>query len=241
MTAPDSDDSLQASTAALTRFLVAGATLGETLQWVAELALAAIDSAAGVGLTLLEGRKKPVTVFASNASLSARVDQAQYDDDTGPCLEAYRRRTVIRVGDSPAAERWPGYAREAATTGVGSTLSLPLVAADQAYGALNLYATCRSAFREAEIEAAQGFAAQASVVMANASAYWDVRDLATGLGEAMKSRAVIEQAKGKLMASGRYDADEAFQVLVRASQRRNERLRDVAYRIVNNPDEGQSP
>jgi GAF domain-containing protein len=235
VTAPNFTELPQTATVALSRFLVAGATLGETLQWVAELAVMAIEPAAGVGLTLLEGRKKPVTVFASNSSLSARVDQAQYEDDVGPCLEAYRRQTVIRVGDSPAtAGRWPGYANEAGASGVGSTLSLPLIAAEQAYGAMNLYATSTSAFGEADIEAARVFAIQASVVLANASAYWDARDLATGLAEAMKSRAVIEQAKGKLMASGRYDAEEAFQVLVKASQRLNVRLRDVADRVVNN-------
>jgi len=115
-------------------------------------------------------------------------------------------------------------------------LSLPLTAADETFGALNLYARVRSAFDEAEIEAAGVIATQASIVLANASAYWDARDLATGLGEAMKSRAVIEQAKGKLMASGRYNADQAFEVLAQASQRSNIRLRDMADRIVNGTD-----
>ena len=48
----------------------------------------------------------------------------------------------------------------------------------------------------------------------------------------MKSRAVIEQAKGMLMAARRCDEDEAFDVLVRASQRENVKLRDIAARIV---------
>jgi GAF domain-containing protein len=228
--------------AAMSRFLVADATLGETLRRIAELALTAVGPAAGVGLTLLEGRRKPVTIFASDTALSAAVDQAQYDDDVGPCLEAYRRRTVIRVGDtSTAADQWPGFARAAATSGVGSTLSLPLLAGDAVYGALNLYARKRFAFQEADVEATRQFAGQASVVMANASAYWDARDLATGLGEAMKSRAVIEQAKGKLMATGRYDAEQAFEILVKASQRTNLRLRDIADRIVNNAEPPAQP
>lgn len=227
----------QTVTEALSRFLVSRATLGETLQWVAGLAVAAVDPAAGVGLTLLEGRKVPVTVFASPDSLSARVDQAQYDADEGPCLEAYRSRSVVRVGDSAGiANRWPDYARAASECGVGSSLSLPLTAADETYGALNLYATERFAFRDADIAAAREFGAAASIVLANASAYWDARDLATGLAEAMRSRAAIEQAKGKLMASGRLDADEAFQVLVRASQRSNVPLREVAERIMADRD-----
>lgn len=219
---------------ALSRFLVSSATLGETLEWVAELALAEVDAAEAVGLTLLEGRKKPVTVFATEAGMPQAVDEAQYAEDTGPCLEAFRARRVVRVGDvSAVAERWPGYARAAAESGACSTLSVPLIAADEAYGAMNFYARVRFAFSDADVAAAQPLAGQASVVLANASAYWDARDLADGLAEAMRSRAVIEQAKGKLMASGRYDADQAFAVLVEASQRSGVRLRVIAERIMN--------
>jgi GAF domain-containing protein len=228
---------LRVAADALSRFLIAKATLGETLQRVAELALAAVPAAEAVGLTLLEGRRKPVTVFASNAPMSMKVDQAQYADGDGPCLEAYRRRTVISVGDtSTAGQRWPRYARAAALAQVGSTLSVPLAAADEAYGALNLYARPKFAFDQSAIDVATLFATQASTVLANASAYWDARDLATGLEQAMKTRAVIEQAKGKLMASGRYTAEEAFEVLVKASQRANVRLRDIAVRIVDESD-----
>ena len=48
----------------------------------------------------------------------------------------------------------------------------------------------------------------------------------------MRSRAVIEQAKGILMAVRRINADEAFAELVRASQRSHIKLRDVSARIV---------
>jgi GAF domain-containing protein len=235
-------DPLWTATLALSRFLVAKATLGETLQRVAELARDAVPAAEAVGLTLLERRKKPVTVFASNAQITMEIDQAQYDDDEGPCLEAYRGRTVIEVGDTASVrERWPGFAQAAVSAQVGSTLSLPLAAADETFGALNLYARDRFSFADADIEAASVITSQASIVLANASAYWDARDLATGLGEAMKSRAVIEQAKGKLMASGRYNADQAFEVLARASQRSNIRLRDMAARIVNGSEPTDAP
>ncbi len=129
---------------------------------------------------------------------------------------------MIKVGDTRTVSRWPGYARAAVSAQVGSTLSLPLTAADETYGAMNLYARGRFAFADPDVEAAGVIATQASVVLANASAYWDARDVATSLGEAMQSRVVIEQAKAKLMALGRYNADQAFEVLARASQRGNE-------------------
>ena len=48
----------------------------------------------------------------------------------------------------------------------------------------------------------------------------------------MESRAVIEQAKGILMAAQHCSADAAFQILVRASQNQNRKLRAIAAEIV---------
>jgi AmiR/NasT family two-component response regulator len=50
---------------------------------------------------------------------------------------------------------------------------------------------------------------------------------------AMQSRAVIEQAKGILIARDRCTADEAFDMLKRTSQARNAKLRDLAQAIVD--------
>jgi AmiR/NasT family two-component response regulator len=52
------------------------------------------------------------------------------------------------------------------------------------------------------------------------------------LREAMRSRAVIEQAKGVLMARRRCSPDEAFDVLREVSQTSNTKLREVARALV---------
>jgi AmiR/NasT family two-component response regulator len=49
---------------------------------------------------------------------------------------------------------------------------------------------------------------------------------------AMESRAVIEQAKGVLMAQRHVDSDQAFEMLREASQRYNRKLREIALGIV---------
>ncbi|MCU1352720.1 MAG: response regulator with putative antiterminator output domain [Acidimicrobiales bacterium] len=51
------------------------------------------------------------------------------------------------------------------------------------------------------------------------------------LREAIVSRDVIGQAKGVLMATHRVTADAAFQMLVRASQRLNVKVRQVAEEV----------
>jgi AmiR/NasT family two-component response regulator len=60
----------------------------------------------------------------------------------------------------------------------------------------------------------------------------EARQLNDHLTEAMESGATIEQAKGILMAAGGRSPDDAFNILVRASQRENRKLRDLALEIV---------
>jgi AmiR/NasT family two-component response regulator len=60
------------------------------------------------------------------------------------------------------------------------------------------------------------------------------------MAEAMRSRAVIEQAKGMIMADKRISADEAFDQLTRLSQHANMKLRDVARRMVQERTEPPS-
>lgn len=59
-----------------------------------------------------------------------------------------------------------------------------------------------------------------------------LRDEVSGLRESRASRAVIEQAKGVLMATTGCSADEAFVLLRRQSQHQNRRVRDIAEQLV---------
>jgi AmiR/NasT family two-component response regulator len=69
--------------------------------------------------------------------------------------------------------------------------------------------------------------------LANAELYTSARQLATHLAAALESRGVIEQAKGILMATQGCGPDEAFDILRRASQRQNRKLRLIAENIVS--------
>jgi AmiR/NasT family two-component response regulator len=60
-----------------------------------------------------------------------------------------------------------------------------------------------------------------------------LRDEVDGLRQAMASRAVIEQAKGILMATAGVDADGAFDLLRQQSQHENRKLRDIAQALVD--------
>lgn len=219
---------------ALARFVVADGTIGDTLQRVAELTLEAIPAAEVAGITLLQENGRPTTAVYTDER-SPNIDSGQYRDDAGPCLEAFRRGEIVRVDDvDDVVDRWPSFAKEAAAVGVRSTCSFPLLAGSRTLGALNLYSTRDHAFAEEHDEAGMELASAMSIVLANASAYWSAQEENEHLQEAMRSRATIEQAKGILMAQSGLTADQAFDMLRRASQRENVKLRDIATRIVAN-------
>ncbi|HUR17943.1 MAG TPA: GAF and ANTAR domain-containing protein [Acidimicrobiales bacterium] len=235
---PNQPDHLAQSVAALSRFFVGDGTLAETLLRVAELSQQAVPGADFAGITMLvEGRPR-TGIFTDEASPD--LDATQYETGVGPCLDAFRHQTIYRIDSTEKDTTWPAFSEAASARGVKSTLSLPLVANHEGVGALNLYSRFEGAFSDEDEEVGMQFANQAGIVLANAQAYWDAHQLSQDLNEAMKSRAVIEQAKGILMAQGR-NADEAFQILVRASQRENIKLREVAAGLVNQAEHRRPP
>jgi GAF domain-containing protein len=229
---PVSDDELSRVLAVLSLQRVDRQSLVDTLDHTALLARDVIQAADYAAITTLrEG--KPETLVATDPMVEL-LDQVQYDFERGPCLDAYRTGQVFRIDDTDHEDRWPEFARAAAARGVHCTLSLPLMADGEGIGALNLYSREPKAFSPADEAAARRFAQPAAVVVANAYLFWECRRLAENLEAAMTSRAVIEQAKGVLMAQRRIDADAAFDLLRQVSQRENVKLREIARRLVDN-------
>ena len=103
-----------------------------------------------------------------------------------------------------------------------------------------MYGTGPYAYNEASRTAGQEIAGQASLVVASTIAYERSIRLLDQLRVAITSRAEIEQAKGILMSRSSCDADQAFDILRRASQRQNLKLRDVAHTIVVNTAAGNT-
>ena len=61
----------------------------------------------------------------------------------------------------------------------------------------------------------------------------DLRAEVSGLRAAMETRAIIEQAKGLIIASMGVDADQAFELLIRQSQAENVKLHVIAERLIS--------
>ncbi|QXC62201.1 GAF and ANTAR domain-containing protein [Aquihabitans sp. G128] len=215
----------------LSKIIVSERPLRETLSHVSEVITAALP-AAFAGMTLIDERGQPVTTAYTDED-SPEIDAAQYRTDAGPCLDAWRLAHAVRIADTAADGPYEAFCAAAVAHGIRSTLSVPLCALDEPLGALNLYSHEVDAFSDDDVELALQLVEVAAVVLVNARAFWGERELNLQLNDALSSRAVIEQAKGILMArNATLDADAAFDVLRSASQRENVKLRDIAERIV---------
>ena len=99
-------------------------------------------------------------------------------------------------------------------------------------GALNLSSRDPDGFSQLDEDLISLFTVPAAAAIVVVGRYFEARDLAGQLEQALQSRSVIDQAIGIIMAESRCDADQAFATLTRASNNRNMKLRDLATEIV---------
>jgi GAF domain-containing protein len=216
---------------ALSRVVLADRDLGDVLTEVTAIAAAGIPGAESVSTTLIRD-DKPFTA-AHFGEMALVADELQYDEGYGPCMDAGRGGVVLRVDDMTAEQRWPRYVERVVACGVRSSLSVPLPFQGNSIGALNVYSTQLAAFDSPEsLHAGLEVAETVAIAVVNATAHHRLDEQARNLRLAMESRAIIEQAKGVLMAQRQVTPEQAFEVLREASQRYNRKLRDIAAGIV---------
>jgi GAF domain-containing protein len=197
---------------------------------VADIAKRTIPGADDVSITLVGPGGAHTAAFTGERAMT--VDEWQYQQGHGPCLAAAAANITVTVPDMAGDGRWPDWTNRAIDAGVHSSMSIGLPLHESVSGAFNVYATKPHAFDEDAVILAETFGGYAAVAMANAHLYDSTATLARHTQAAMDSRAVIEQAKGIIMAERRCTADEAFAILAKVSQDSNRKLRDVAAALV---------
>jgi GAF domain-containing protein len=214
----------------LTGLVLGQQDLSSTLDEVARVAVRAVGPAVGASVSsYVDGR--PAAVAFSD-DWAKNLDELQYEEHEGPCLDCARTGNVFRIRDLADEPRWPNYAPRAVAQGARSMLSMPMASEGKIVGALNTYARIPDAFSAEDASVAELVAAHAGLAVQVATAYFGHRDLAEQTRQAMASRSTIEQAKGIVMAERRCTPDEAFEILVELSQTTNRKLRDVAAALV---------
>jgi GAF domain-containing protein len=208
-----------------------GISLADMMGKIARLTKEVIPGADEVSVTLIE-RGNPTTV-AFTGPLAVALDERQYEMGRGPCLDSIEAGQPVRIMATAREDRWRDWAQQAAKEGCGSSMSVPVPLQREVLAALNIYGLEEEAFDDSAAELGITFAAYAGVTLANKHLYDAQGRIVEQLQTAMRSRAVIEQAKGIIMGARRCTSEEAFDVLVKMSQDANRKLRDVAQSIVD--------
>jgi GAF domain-containing protein len=217
---------------ARTLFTAGGVTA--TLTSVVELAVATIDGCDFAGLFLIDG--DTVTTPVHTDPIVVEIDALQHSAGEGPCLDAIAHRLIFYADDLGRDLRWLHFAPAASKAGIRSVLTLPL-SADAQLGALNLCARSPLAFGVIDRAKAAILVSMASVALSVAHSHEDEERRAENLHAALASRETIGEAIGILMERERITADHAFDILRRASQHLNVKLRKVAETLVETGEE----
>ncbi|GAB7190114.1 GAF and ANTAR domain-containing protein [Kineococcus sp. NUM-3379] len=220
----------------LGRIVLGQQPLSEVLQRVAELARSCVPGAEEISVTLLEGSTARSAAFTGR--LAATLDERQYETGFGPCLDAAQSGHTVRIDDTADEPVYPGFAATARRQGVCSVVSVGMPATQRVLGGLNVYRFDGGALDAEAVEVLQTFASYASVCLANAALLDATAARAGQLQLAMRSRAVIDQAQGVLIAQLRCTPEEAFQHLAKLSQNTNRKLRDLAADVVEQAARG---
>ena len=231
---PEVEESLLEALAALSRLLE---PRPDGYGRLAKLAHQVVRGCDHASVSLLADGGSVVTAGASD-DLTIVLDDAQYEIGEGPCLSAILGGMRVRVDDFAGDDRFPRFGARAVAEGVASCLSLPVALRGDTIGGLNLYAKARRAYTDASVVEGEEVALQVALLVMSTRGYERSLRLVDQVQVAMNSRAEIEQAKGILMVRSHCDADRAFDILRRASQRQNVKLRQIAHTIVINTAAG---
>jgi GAF domain-containing protein len=194
-----------------------------TLRAITAAAVHTVPGAQDCGISYVMGRSR-IEPRAWTSDLPRAVDFLQNEVSEGPCLDAVWEQEIVRVDDLGTGDRWPRFAARASALGVGSMMCFQLFVQGDRLGALNLYARQAGAFDAEGQDIGLVFASHAAVALAGAEHEENLR-------AAMTNRDHIGQAKGILMERYKLTAEQAFDVLARASQELNRKLGDVAREV----------
>ncbi len=191
----------------------------------------AMDADAAGGMLALPGGELQ---FVPSWSESMRVlELFQIQANEGPCVECYSSGVAVIAPSLAVPDgRWPHFTPRALAYGFHSVHCLPMRLRGRTIGALNLFRSKEGDLDEGDIVVAQGLADVATIAILQHQTSLNSKILNDQLSNALNSRIIIEQAKGMISQATSCDMDVAFAQLRGHARNNNERLTQVATRVV---------
>jgi transcriptional regulator with GAF, ATPase, and Fis domain len=194
----------------------------------------ALLGASAAGVMLADPRGEP-RLAAASSEAAGLIELFQLQNDQGPCLDCLRTGQPVTVADLTApGQRWPRFAAAASQAGFRSVQALPMRLRDQVIGALNLFGAAPGSLGAGALQIGQALTDVATIGLLQERNVRRAEVAAEQLQGALNSRVVIEQAKGTLAERHGIDMDQAFRLLRTSARETNQRLTDVALRLIDN-------
>jgi ANTAR domain/GAF domain len=149
------------------------------------------------------------------------------------CSSEQMRLVELCDDREEAARRWPRFAPRAQAAGFLAVSAVPMRLRRDVVGALNMFSSAPMSLSDDDLTVAQAMADVATIGILQERAIRDSRAFSAQLENALKSRIVIEQAKGILSEHHSIGVDEAFEQLRRYARSRNALLSETAHRVVD--------
>jgi len=187
-----------------------------------------VDSA-GVMLAAPGGE---LQVVASSSVAMRGLELFELQANEGPCVDCFISGSpIVNLELSAVDDRWPQFARRAVADGFHSVHALPMHLRSTTVGALNMFRMAPGSLRAEDVVVAQALADVATIAIIQHQVSVDAAVLNSQLSEALNSRIIIEQAKGKVSEASGLDMDRSFQRMRNHARNHNLRLTELARGI----------
>jgi GAF domain-containing protein len=214
------------------------ATLGEPGTGVVEalrhVTEACVDlfGVGGSGIMLADEQNVPHYIAASDGP-GRMLELVEGDTGQGPCTEAFVNNTVVASTDITTEGRWPDLAAAIRPHRVRAVLGLPVRLGGVTVGTLDVFHGEPHVWQDEECQALARYRDLVESTLATAVAAHTAGELAAQLQYALDYRVVIERGVGYLMARDQVDSMTAFNKLRRAARDTQNKIGDVAQRLVS--------
>ena len=186
--------------------------LDAQLNKLAQMVVDRVDAVDYASVTA--ARDGAYATVATTSELATAVDQAQYEDQNGPCLQSFEESSPIGVRSIDTTIKWPGFRQAALAMGLHASVSIPLFSGSgDTIAALNLYG--RDAAAMAPLIA--GIPAIFDPDLPLPADRDDLQpldaggeELLTGFAEALAARSTIQLALGIIMGHTGTQTKDAY-------------------------------
>ncbi len=190
--------------------------------------LFAVDGAA---LMLMDSELALRNAAVSDPRLD-HLESLQVEHRAGPCLTAFQEKELVSCDDLVDDTRWRDFSTQAVEAGLRAVLASPIPYASDAIGVVTVFSAKPFAWTPEGELALVSFTDLAALAIATTMQSEQRGQVAGQLQLALDSRAIIEQAKGVLVAQAGLSPRQAFEQLRARARQSRRRVSDVAADVV---------